>query len=79
MNKVLHESRAPWPSDQILFNAHKELIKYYPFLLNLKGKDLDGHKVFVGVGLSYLKWRFLGDDPEAIGKEEDLFQFGKLN
>lgn len=68
LNKALHDSGAPRPSDRILFNAHGDLIKYYPFLLDLKGKDLDRHRVFAGVGLSYLKWRFLGENPEVQGK-----------
>lgn len=78
-NKVFHESGAPRPSERILFNVHGELIKYYPFLLDLKGKDLDKHRVFAGVWLRYLKWQFIGENPKDQGREEELIQFARLN
>lgn len=79
LNKAIHESGAPRPGDRILFNAHGELINYYPFLLDLKGKDLDRHRVFAGIGLGYLKWRFIGKNSEDQGREDDLIQFARIN
>lgn len=79
LSKALHDSGAPRPSDRIVFNVPGELIKYYPFLLDLKGKDLDKHRAFAGMGLSYLKWRFIGENPEDLGKEEELLLFATLN
>lgn len=79
LNKAIHDSSAPRPSDRILFNAHGALINYYPFLLDLKDKELNRHRKFTSAGLSYLKWHFLGEDPEAEGKEEILFLFSRMN
>lgn len=44
LNKMCHDSGAPRSSERIIFNVPDELIKYYPFLLGLTGKDLDKHR-----------------------------------
>lgn len=79
LNKAHHDSGAPRSSERILFNVPEELIKYYPFLLDLKGKDLDKHRSFASMRLRFLKWRFLRENLEDLAREEEVLEFCRLN
>lgn len=63
LNKTQHDFGASRLSERIIFNVPSELIKYYPFLLDITSKELQKHRSFVGMGLRFLKWQFLGENP----------------
>ncbi|XP_057853108.2 disease resistance protein RPV1-like [Cryptomeria japonica] len=46
---------------------------------DLTGKDLQKLRSFAAMALRFLKWRFLGDNPEDTSREEEFLNFARLN